>query len=225
LVVDVRDEASVDEAVRRTVETFGGIDICVNNASAISLTRTPDTPMKRFDLMHQVNARGTFVVSRACIPHLLRSKNPHVLNLSPPLNLDPRWLGKHVAYTLSKFGMSLCALGMAAEFGEAGIAFNALWPISTIDTSAVRFALGGEMANASRTPEIMADAAYVIFNKPSKTFTGQLLLDELLLRQEGVSDLRHYAVVPGQPLHPDMYVSPADMAATSTSFAIQEELW
>lgn len=219
LVVDVRDERSVEEAVKRTVEVFGGIDICVNNASAISPTGTLETQLKRFDLMHQVNTRGTFVVSRACIPYLMRSANPHILNLSPPLNLDPAWLGIHLAYTLSKYGMSLCALGMAAEFREKGIACNALWPMSTIDTSAVRFALGGDsMARASRTPQIMADAAYMIFNKPSKSFSGQLLIDELLLREEGVSDMQGYAVAPGELLHPDMFISRADMAETPTQF-------
>ena len=226
LIVDVRDEHSIEAAVQRTVDTFGGIDICVNNASALSPTRTLETPAKRFDLMHEVNTRGTFLVSRACIPHLMRSANPHVLNLSPPLNLDPSWLGMHIAYTIFKFGMSLCALGMAAEFRAAGIACNALWPISTIDTSAVRIALGGDsMAMASRTPEIMADAAYIIFNKPSRSFTGQLLIDEVLLRQEGIRDLREHAVTPGGPLHPDMYISLADMASTPTQFADRAECW
>lgn len=226
LVVDVRDEASVEEAVHRTVDAFGGIDICVNNASAISPARTLDTPMKRFDLMHQVNTRGTFLVSRACVPFLKHSANPHVLNLSPPLNLDPAWLGPHIAYTLSKYGMSLCALGMAAEFREAGIAFNALWPISTIDTSAVRFMLGGEsMAKASRAPEIMADAACAIFARPSRTFTGRLLLDETFLREEGHRDFDRYAVQPGEPLHPDMYVSEADLLATPTRFSSNAQPW
>jgi citronellol/citronellal dehydrogenase len=226
LAVDVRDETSVEGAVRRTVEAFGGIDICVNNASAISPTSTLETPAKRFDLMQQVNVRGTFLVSKACIPHLKRSANPHVLNLSPPLNLDPAWLRPHIAYTMSKFAMSLCALGMAAEFQRDRIAFNGLWPISTIDTSAVRFVLGGDaMSNASRTPEIMADAAYVIFNKPSRSFTGRLLLDQLLLVEEGITDFEKYAVKPGEPLQPDMYVSEADLNSISTCFVPYSERW
>jgi citronellol/citronellal dehydrogenase len=220
LVVDVRDEASVQDAVEKAARTFGGIDICVNNASAISLTRTVETEMKRFDLMQNVNVRGTFAVSRACIPFLKRAKNPHVLNLSPPLNLDPKWLGAHVAYTISKYGMSFCALGMAEEFRADGIAFNGLWPISTIDTSAVRFVLGGDtLARASRTPRIMADAAYAIFNKPSRQFTGQLLLDEPFLRSEGEVDFGRYAADPATPLQPDLFVSETELAAVPTRFA------
>jgi citronellol/citronellal dehydrogenase len=219
LVVDVRDEAGVQAAVDRTVQEFGGIDICVNNASAISLTRTVETEIKRFDLMQSINTRGTFVVSRACIPFLRRASNPHVLNLSPPLNLDAKWLGAHLAYTISKYGMSLCALGMAEEFRSAGIGFNALWPISTIDTSAVRFVLGGDkLARASRTPQIMADAAYRIFNKPSREFTGNLLLDELFLRAEGEVSFDGYAVDPSTPLQPDLFVSQAELAAVPTRF-------
>lgn len=216
LLVDVRDENSVNEAVERTVAAFGGIDICVNNASAISPTKTVETAMKRYDLMQQVNVRGTFVTSRACIPHLKRSSNPHILTLSPPLNLDPAWLGAHVAYTLSKYGMSLIALGLADELRNDGIACNGLWPISTIDTSAVRFVLGGEaMSRVSRSPEIMADAAYLIFTQPSREFTGRLVLDELLLREHGIKDLSAYAVDPSEQLCPDIFVSAADLAAAA----------
>ena len=219
LVVDVRDEASVQAAVDETASRFGGIDICVNNASAISLTRTRETDMKRYDLMHQINLRGTFMVSRACIPHLLKSDNPHVLTLSPPLDLKPAWLGDHVAYSLAKFGMTACMLGMAHEFASDGVAFNSLWPITTIATSAIRNLSGEAAASASRTPEIMADAAYVILNKPARSFTAQFVLDELLLRAEGVTDFGHYAVEPGKPLRRDLYVSETDMAKTDTAFA------
>jgi citronellol/citronellal dehydrogenase len=219
LIVDVRDESSVAAAVQKTVDTFGGIDICINNASAISPTSTLDTSMKKFDLMHQVNARGTFMVSRACVPHLKHALNPHVLNIAPPLNLDRSWLGPHIGYTLSKYGMSLCALGMAAEFIQDGIAFNGLWPISTIDTSAVRFALGGDgLARSSRTAEIMADAAYVVLNKPSRHYTGQLLLDELVLRDQGQTDFSRYAVDPTAVLCADAYVSQTDLAKTPIEF-------
>jgi citronellol/citronellal dehydrogenase len=220
LVVDVRDEANVQAAVERTVQEFGGIDICVNNASAISLTRTVETEMKRYDLMQNINTRGTFTVSRACIPFLKGRSNPHVLTLSPPLNLEPRWLGEHVAYTISKYGMSLCALGMAEEFRSKGIAFNGLWPISTIDTSAVRFVLGGDkLSRVSRTAQIMADAAYAIFNKPSRQFTGNLLLDEAFLRAEGQVNFDQYAIDPGTPLQPDLFVAQAELDAVPTRFS------
>jgi citronellol/citronellal dehydrogenase len=220
LVVDVRYEENVQAAVERTVREFDGIDICVNNASAISLSRTVETEMKRYDLMQNINTRGTFVVSRACIPFLKGRSNPHVLNLSPPLNLEPRWLGEHVGYTVSKYGMSLCALGMAEEFKFEGIAFNGLWPISTIDTSAVRFVLGGDkLSRVSRTAQIMADAAYVIFNKPSRQFTGNLLLDEPFLRSEGVVSFDRYAIDPSTPLQPDLFVSEAELANVPTRFS------
>jgi citronellol/citronellal dehydrogenase len=226
VVLDVRDEASIEAAVKCAVETFGGIDICVNNASAIAPTGTLEMTAKRFDLMHQVNTRGTFLVSKACIPYLQRAANPHVLNLSPPLTLEAAWLRPHIAYTISKYGMSLCALGMAAEFREQGIAFNALWPISTIDTSAIRFVLGGEaLSQASRTPQIMADAAYLIFSKSSREFTGQLCIDELVLRAEGVVDFSAYAVVPGEPLHPDMFVTDAIRKVSGTRFTDNSEAW
>jgi citronellol/citronellal dehydrogenase len=210
LVVDVRDEANVYEAVEKTVERFGGIDICVNNASAIQLTGTLATEMKRYDLMNQVNARGTFLVSKACIPHLKRAANPHVLMLSPPLDMSPRWFQGHVAYTMAKFGMSMCVLGMAEEFREDGIAFNALWPRTGIATAAIQFALAGEEGmRRCRTPEIMADAAYAVFNKPSRTFTGNFLIDDTFLYGEGERDFDKYRVDPSEPLMPDFFV-PAD---------------
>lgn len=207
LVVDVRDEASVQAAVDATVDRFGGIDICVNNASAIQLTGTLGTDMKRYDLMHQINARGTYLTSKACIPHLKRSANPHVLMLSPPLDMTPRWFAPHVAYTMAKFGMSMCVLGMAEEFRPDGIAFNALWPRTGIATAAIRFALAGdEGMRRCRTPEIMADAAYAVFNKPSRSFTGNFLIDDTFLYGEGERDFDKYRVDPSQPLMPDFFV-------------------
>ncbi len=212
LVVDVRDEANVAEAVERTVQTYGGIDICVNNASAIQLTGTLATDMKRYDLMHQINTRGTFVTSKACIPHLKRAANPHVLMLSPPLDMSPRWFGPHVAYTMAKFGMSMCVLGMAAEFKDDGVAFNALWPRTGIATAAIQFALGGEEGmRQCRTPQIMADAAYAIFNKPAREFSGRFLIDDSLLYDEGERDFEKYRVDPSRPLMPDFFV-PAESA-------------
>lgn len=210
LVVDVRDEASVLAAVDRTVQTFGGIDICVNNASAIQLTGTEQTDMKRYDLMHQVNARGTFLVSKACIPHLRRAPNPHVLALSPPLDLSPHWFANHVAYSMAKYGMSLCMLGMSAEFAKEGIAFNALWPRTAIATAAIRFALAGDEGMAMcRSPDIMADAAWTIFNKPAREFTGRFLIDDTFLYEEGERDFEKYRIDPTKPLMPDFFV-PAD---------------
>jgi citronellol/citronellal dehydrogenase len=214
LVVDVRDSESVERAVAATVERFGGIDICVNNASAISLTKTVETDPKRFDLMHQINARGTFLVSRACIPHLRRAENPHVLALSPPLNLRPQWFGDHVAYTLSKFSMSMLMVGMAEEFRHEGIAFNGLWPLTTIATSAIRFALGGDEAmRRSRLPGIMADAAYALFCRPARECTGMLYLDEQVLREEGVLDFDVYRADPTVEPEIDLFVDPADLPA------------
>ena len=210
LVVDVRDEASVYAAVEKTVATFGGIDICVNNASAIQMTGTLATDMKRYDLMNQVNARGTFLTSKACIPHLKNSSNPHVLMLSPPLDMSPRWFEGHTAYTMAKFGMSMCVLGMAAEFKGDGIAFNALWPRTGIATAAIQFALAGEEGmKQCRTPDIMADAAYAIFNKPSREFTGNFLIDDSFLYAEGERDFDKYRVDPTTRLMPDFFV-PAD---------------
>ena len=207
LIVDVRDEASVYEAVEQTAAAFGGIDVCVNNASAIQLTGTLATDMKRYDLMNQVNARGTYLTSKACIPHLKKAANPHVLMLSPPLDMSPKWFQGHVAYTMAKFGMSMCVLGMAEEFREDGIAFNALWPRTGIATAAIQFALAGEEGmKACRTPEIMADAAHAIFEKPSREFTGNFLIDDSFLYGEGVRDFDKYRVDPTARLMPDFFV-------------------
>jgi len=205
--VDVRDERQIEEAVRATVATFGGIDILVNNASAISLTGTRDTPMKRFDLMHQVNTRGTFACTQACLPHLEKAANPHVLMLSPPPRLEPRWFAPHLAYTLAKMGMSLCVLGLAEELRARGVAVNALWPKTIIATAAIRNLLGGEEAiRGSRRPEIVADAAHAILTRPSHATTGQFFIDEEVLAAEGVTDLEKYAVAPGAPLLPDLFL-------------------
>jgi citronellol/citronellal dehydrogenase len=210
LIVDVRDEASVMAAVEAAVARFGGIDICVNNASAIQLTGTLATDMKRYDLMHQVNARGTFLVSRACIPHLKKAANPHILALSPPLDLSPHWFGPHVAYTMAKYGMSLAMLGMAEEFRDDGIACNGLWPRTGIATAAIEFALTGKDGLAHcRTPEIMADAAHAIFTSPSRELTGRFLIDDSFLYERGVRDFDKYSVEPGKTLMPDFFV-PAD---------------
>ena len=207
LIVDVRDEANVLDAVAQTVAKFGGIDICVNNASAISLTGTEATDMKRYDLMNQINARGTFLTSKACIPHLKRAANPHVLMLSPPLDMNPRWFQGHVAYSMAKFGMSMCVLGMAAEYKADGIAFNALWPRTGIATAAIKFALAGdEGMKQCRTVEIMADAAHAIFVKPAREFSGNFLIDDSLLYDEGVRDFDHYRVDPTARLMPDFFV-------------------
>jgi citronellol/citronellal dehydrogenase len=212
LVVDVREESSVQEAVAKAVETFGGVDICVNNASAISLTGTLSTEMKRYDLMHQVNTRGTFLTSKACIPHLKNAANPHVLMLSPPLDMSPRWFGSHVAYTMAKFGMSMCVLGMAEEFKSDGIAFNALWPRTGIATAAIQFALTGEEGlKHCRTPEIMADAAHAIFLKPSREFSGNFVIDDTFLYAEGVRDFDQYRVDPTATLMPDFFVPEASV--------------
>jgi citronellol/citronellal dehydrogenase len=195
---DIRFEDQVKAAVEAGVKEFGGIDICINNASAISLTATLDTDMKKYDLMHTVNTRGTFVTSKACIPYLKKSKNPHILNISPPLNMEEKWFSPHVAYTMAKFGMSMCALGMAGELRHDGIAVNTLWPLTTIATAAVQNLLGGdELVSKSRLPEIMADAAYVVLCSNSKQVTGGFLIDEKVLRSVGVKDFSKYAVVPG----------------------------
>ena len=207
IVCDIRDEEQVRQAVNSGVEEFGGIDICVNNASAIQLTNTLQTDMKRYDLMHQVNSRGTFLVSKSCLPHLLKSDNPHILNLSPPLDMHPKWFGPHVAYTMAKYGMSLCVLGMAEEFKEQGVAVNALWPRTAIATAAIKNALGGDaIMNISRFPEIMGDAAYTILTKPSKEFTGNFCIDDTVLADNGVTDFSVYADVPFDQLAPDFFV-------------------
>ncbi len=203
---DVRDEAEIARAVEAAVEAFGGIDVLVNNASAIFLAGTVQTPMKRYDLMHQVNARGTFACSQACIPHLARSTNPHILNLSPPLSLAPRWFGPHVAYTMAKYGMSMCVLGMAEELRDQGIAVNALWPRTIIATAALNLLGGDALARHGRTPEIVADAAVAILRREARSCTGNFFLDEDVLRAEGVSDFGKYAVQPGEELAPDLFL-------------------
>jgi citronellol/citronellal dehydrogenase len=206
-VVDIRFEDQVADAVQKTVAKFGGIDILVNNASAISLTGTLQTPMKRFDLMHQINTRGTFACSQACLPHLMKADNPHILNISPPLKLEERWFAPHVAYSIAKYGMSLCVLGMAGEFRAKGIAVNALWPRTVIATAAVQNLLGGdETIRGSRKPEIVADAAHVILTRPSREHTGQYFVDEDVLRAAGVTDFEKYQSVPGATLLPDFFV-------------------
>ncbi len=209
LVCDIRDEEQVAAAVAAGAERFGGIDICINNASAISLRGTERTSMRRFDLMHQVNTRGTFMVSKYCLPFLLQAENPHILNLSPPLNMLEKWFAPHVAYTMAKFGMSMCVLGMAGEFREQGIAVNALWPRTGIATAAVQNLLGGdEMTERSRTPRIMADAAHVVLTRPSRDCTGNFFIDDEVLESVGVTDLSVYAVNPVKPLMPDFFVEP-----------------
>jgi citronellol/citronellal dehydrogenase len=207
LAVDVRDEAAVKAAIDRTAETFGGLDIVVNNASAISLTGVEATDMRRFDLMHQVNTRGTFMVSKYAIPHLARSLNPHILMLSPPLDLQEKWFAPHTAYSIAKYGMSLIVRGLAGELRERGIAVNALWPRTTIATSAIKNLLGGdELMRRSRSPEIVADAAYRVFAKPARRFTGNFLIDDTFLADEGVTDFDSYRVDPTQPLAQDFFV-------------------
>ena len=210
VVLDVRDETSVSAAVAAAVGRFGGIDICVNNASAISLTGTLQTDMKRYDLMHQVNARGTFLVTRQCIPHLRRAANPHVLALCPPLELRPQWFAPFPAYTVAKYGMSLYMMAMAAEFQHEGIAFNGLWPRTTIATSAVKFAIGsGELFDRSRRPEIMGDAAHAILCRPARACTGRFLLDDEVLWAEGVTDFSQYVSDPAAELPADLFVDPS----------------
>jgi citronellol/citronellal dehydrogenase len=207
IAVDIRNEESIAAAVAQAVERFGGIDILVNNASAIGLTPTEQTEPKRFDLMHGINVRGTFFMSRACIPHLRKAANPHILNLSPPLNMNPKWFGNHLAYTMSKYGMSMVVLGLAAELKKDRIAANALWPQTTIATAAVQNLLGGEaLMQMSRTPDIIADAAYYILQRPSGDCTGNFFIDEQVLAAEGITDLGKYAVNPAQPLYKDLFV-------------------
>jgi len=207
LVCDIRFDEQVHAAVAAAVAAFGGIDVCVNNASAISLSGTLETPMKRYDLMHGVNARGTFLTSQACLPHLLRAENPHILNVSPPLTMEERWFAPHVAYTTAKFGMSLCVLGMAGEFRKQGVAVNALWPRTVIATAAVQNLLGGDAAvGGARTPEIMGDAAHAVLSTPSRELTGRFLIDEDFLRERGVTDFSRYSVVPGATLIEDFFL-------------------
>ncbi|MDY7226857.1 SDR family oxidoreductase [Hyalangium rubrum] len=206
LMVDIRFDEQLRDGVKQAVDRFGGIDILVNNASAISLTGTLETPMKKFDLMFGVNVRGTYATTQACLPALLEAKNPHVLTLSPPLNMKPKWFQNHVAYTMAKYGMSMCVLGMAEEFREQGVAFNALWPRTTIATAAINMIGGDEMMQASRTPEIMSDAAHAILTRESRTCTGNFFIDEELLRETGVTDFDKYAVKPGVKPLPDFFL-------------------
>jgi citronellol/citronellal dehydrogenase len=205
--VDIRDEDSVQAAIDAAIEKFGGIDVLVNNASAISLTGTRQTTMKKYDLMHQINARGSFLCTKLALDALGKAANPHVLNISPPLNMNPRWFKDHAAYTLAKYAMSVWVLGMAEEFRRQGIAFNALWPRTAIATAAVRNLLGGDaMVNASRKPEIMADAAWHILRRPSRECTGNFFIDDEVLAAEGVTDFDAYAVVPGNKLMTDFFL-------------------
>jgi citronellol/citronellal dehydrogenase len=207
IVVDVRDEAQVKSAIERTVATFGGIDIVVNNASAVSRTPVVDTDMRRFDLMHQINTRGTFMVSKYAIPHLEKAANPHILMNSPPLDLREKWFAGSTGYSIAKYGMSLVVLGLAGELRAKGIAVNALWPRTTIATAAIKNLLGGErVIRMSRTPEIMAEAAYRIFQKPARSFTGNFLIDDSFLAGEGVTDFEKYRVDPSEPLAPTFFV-------------------
>jgi citronellol/citronellal dehydrogenase len=205
LQVDIREEAEVVAAAARAAEHFGGIDIVVNNASAIWLAGTEGTPMKRFDLMHQVNTRGTFLVTQACLPYLKKATNPHVLMLSPPPSLDPKWFAPHVAYTIAKMGMSLCVLGMSAEFAPLGIAVNALWPRTVIATAAIAM-IDGVTAGQCRRPEIVADAAHAILTRPARDYTGHFAIDDEVLRETGVTDFDQYAVEPGAELLPDLFL-------------------
>jgi len=213
IVCDIRFEDQVQAAAKQAANQFGGIDICINNASAISLTPTVQTDMKRYDLMHQINGRGTFLTSKTCIPYLKKAENPHILMLSPPLDLNPRWFGPHVAYTISKYNMSLCVLGLSAELKRDGIAVNALWPRTTIATAAVANLLGGDkLIRASRKADILADAAHVILTKPSREFTGNFCIDDTLLWENGRREFDHYRIDPSEDLAPDFFV-PEDSKA------------
>ena len=210
IACDIRFEEQVQAAVAKTVETFGGLHICVNNASAISLSPSTQTDMKRYDLMHGINARGTFLVSKTCIPHLRKASNPHILMLSPPLDMSPKWFAPHVAYSMAKFNMSIIALGLSGELKGDGIAVNTLWPRTTIATAAVRNLLGGDaLMRMSRTPEIIADAAHLIFTQDAKTFTGRFSIDDTLLYEHGVRDFDKYRVDPSADLAPDFFVPDA----------------
>jgi NAD(P)-dependent dehydrogenase (short-subunit alcohol dehydrogenase family) len=205
--LDIRSEDQIQAAMEKAAAHFGGIDVVINNASAIQLTPTDKTESKRFDLMHDINVRGTFLMVKHALPHLRKGNNPHILTLSPPINLDPKWLAGHVAYTVSKYSMSMMALGWAAEFKADGIASNALWPRTTIDTAAVRNLLGGQaLANMSRTPDIIADAAHYILSQPAAECTGNTFIDEEVLAKMGITDLEKYSVVPGATLYKDLFV-------------------
>ncbi|MCW3463172.1 SDR family oxidoreductase [Chitinophaga nivalis] len=205
--VDIRDEAQIQQAVKQAAEKFGGIDVLINNASAIQLTNTEQTPAKRFDLIHDINVRGTFLMTQHCIPYLKAGNNPHILTLSPPINLDPKWMGGHIAYTISKYNMSMLALGWAAELKPYGIAANSLWPATTIATAAVKNLLGGDaLMSVSRKPEIIADAVSYILSKPAATCTGNNFIDEAVLQAEGITDFEKYAVTPGGRLQSDLFL-------------------
>jgi len=205
--VDIRNEEQIQSAIQQAIEKFGGIDVLINNASAIQLTNTEQTETRRFDLMHSVNVRGTFLVTKHCIPYLKKGTNAHILTLSPPLSMNPKWFAGHVAYTITKFNMSMMAIGWASELKKYNIASNALWPKTTIDTAAVRNLLGGDaLAKMSRSPEILADAAYYIFSKSSADCSGNCFIDEEVLAKEGITDLEKYAVVKGGKLYPDLFV-------------------
>jgi citronellol/citronellal dehydrogenase len=226
LAVDVRDEEQVKTAIAKTAEAFGGIDIVVNNASAIQLTPVETTDMRRYDLMHQVNARGSFMVSKYAIPYLARAENPHILMLSPPLDMQEKWFAPHTAYSMAKFGMSMVVLGLAGELRAKGIAVNALWPRTTIATSAIQNLLGGEaMMRMSRKPEILADAAYTVFCKPAKSFTGHFLIDDSFLAAEGVTDFKQYRVDPTQPLAPDFFVPDAPPPPPGVVVRTKKDRW
>lgn len=210
ILCDIRFEDQVEAAVVQAVARFGGIDCCINNASAISPTPTPETDMKRYDLMHAVNTRGTFLLSKLCLPYLRAADNPHILNLAPPLDLDAKWFAPHLAYTMAKMGMSLCTLGMSREFAGDGIAVNSLWPLTAIDTAAVRNVLGGaEAVKGSRSAAIVADAAHVVLTRPAGECTGNFFIDEVLLRAEGVEDFAPYAIDPDSDLLRDFFVADA----------------
>jgi NAD(P)-dependent dehydrogenase (short-subunit alcohol dehydrogenase family) len=205
--LDIRNEEQIESAVKQAVERFGGIDVLINNASAINLTPTEQTETKRFDLMQSINVRGTFLMGKHCMPYLKKGNNPHIITLSPPINLDPKWMGGHIAYTITKYSMSMLALGWAAELKSAGVASNALWPRTTIDTAAVRNLLGGEtLAKMSRTTDILADCVYYILSKPAMQCTGNTFVDEDVLAAEGITDLEKYSVVPGAQLYRDLFV-------------------
>lgn len=217
LFLDICDAEGIERAVSQAADHFGGLDICINNASAISLARSEEIELSRFDLLQQINVRGTFLLSRACLPHLRKAENPHILTFSPPLEMRPEWLGAHLPYTLSKFGMSMVAMGLAEECRPDGIAVNALWPRTTIATAAIEFALGGdEMMRRSRKPEIMADAAYAILTKPARSFTGHCVIDDEVLATEGVTDFERYRIDPAVPLQPDIFVDPLTVRANGS---------
>ncbi|MEW6451954.1 MAG: NAD(P)-dependent oxidoreductase [Pseudomonadota bacterium] len=224
LVVDVREEAAVKAAIDKTAATFGGLDIVVNNASAVSRTPVAETDMKRFDLMHQINARGTFMVSKYAIPHLEKAANPHILMNSPPLDMKEKWFAGTTGYSMAKFGMSLVVLGLAGELRDKGIAVNALWPRATIATAAIKNLLGGDrVMRMSRSPAIMADAAYAIFNKPAREFTGRFLIDDTFLASEGVTDFEKYRAVPGEPLAGTFFVP--DLPPPPAGVVIDGKRW